>query len=400
MTQQTIGPSPAAYGNGVMGYDPIRMEVLYYGSSETWTWNGTWTLKSPVTTPSYPFYDGLAYSSTFDEMVMFGPQGTYTWNGTDWQLRSTTMAPVEREGGAMSYAGPGGTILYGGNDQLFPQTFYAETWGWLGSDWAIVPGNPTTPPARQGHAMAYDARHGETGDHDGVRQPRRAPRRLRRLRFSRRQRRYVGAGVHNTARDTRGLHRRDARRRRRWSHRLRGSRLLGTVQPVVPASDDVSRERAALWRRRLRSGREQRDLSGRLSLDRGITKRVAIEVSAETHALWRRTRTALDEEYGKHLSDDDFVQILCRRATQTPAATDDVPRPTVQTAVTTCKACKQSFVEGAGETLPIDEATAAQLTCDAEHIGDLESDELSRVTTTIPSAIRRKVFHRDLAARA
>ena len=128
---------------------------------------------------------------------------------------------------------------------------------------------------------------------------------------------------------------------------------------------------------------------------RRITKRVVIEVSAETHALWRRTRTALDEEYGKRLSDDDFVQILCRRATETPAATDDVPRPAVQTAVTTCKACKQSFVEGAGEALPIDEATTARLTCDAEHIGDLESDEVTRVTTTIPAAIRRKVFHRD-----
>jgi len=128
---------------------------------------------------------------------------------------------------------------------------------------------------------------------------------------------------------------------------------------------------------------------------RRITKRVVIEVSVETHALWRRTRTALDEEYGERLSDDDFVQILCRRATETPVATDDVPRPAVQTAVTTCKACKQSFVEGPGEALPIDEATTACLTCDAEHIGDLESDELTRVTPTIPAAIRRKVFHRD-----
>jgi hypothetical protein len=39
--------------------------------------------------------------------------------------------------------------------------------------------------------------------------------------------------------------------------------------------------------------------------------------------------------------------------------------------------------------------TAARLTCDAEHIGDLENDDLTRVTSTIPAAIRRKVFHRD-----
>jgi hypothetical protein len=128
---------------------------------------------------------------------------------------------------------------------------------------------------------------------------------------------------------------------------------------------------------------------------RQITKRVVVEVSAETYAMWRRTRIALDDESGERVSDDDFVQTLCRRATEAPAAADDVPRPAVQTAVTTCKACKQSFVESAGEAVPIDETTAARLTCDAEHIGDLESDEPTRVTSTIPAAIRRKVFHRD-----
>jgi hypothetical protein len=35
------------------------------------------------------------------------------------------------------------------------------------------------------------------------------------------------------------------------------------------------------------------------------------------------------------------------------------------------------------------------LKCDAEYIGDLESDALTRVKATIPAAIRRKVFHRD-----
>ncbi|MDQ3336083.1 MAG: HNH endonuclease [Myxococcota bacterium] len=128
---------------------------------------------------------------------------------------------------------------------------------------------------------------------------------------------------------------------------------------------------------------------------RRITKRVVIEVSAETYAMWRRTRTALEDEADERLSDDAFLQTVCRRATETSAATDDVPRPAVQTAVTTCKACKQSFVEGAGQALPIDVATAARLTCDAEHIGDLESNELTRVTPTVPAAIRRKVFHRD-----
>ncbi len=129
---------------------------------------------------------------------------------------------------------------------------------------------------------------------------------------------------------------------------------------------------------------------------RRITKRVVIEVSVETYAMWRRTRTALDEERGGRLSDDDALQTLCQRSTETPAPQGgDVPRPLVQSAVTTCKSCKQTVIEGAGESLPIDPATVARLTCDAEHIGDLESDELTRVTSAIPAAIRRKVFHRD-----
>jgi 5-methylcytosine-specific restriction endonuclease McrA len=127
---------------------------------------------------------------------------------------------------------------------------------------------------------------------------------------------------------------------------------------------------------------------------RRIKQRVTMDLSVESCAAWRQLRAALDDERGERLSDDDFVQMLRRRVTETCEATD-VPRPAVQTAVTTCKTCKQSFIETAGAALAIDQATAARLTCDAEHIGDLESDELTRVKPTVPAAIRRKVFHRD-----
>jgi hypothetical protein len=125
---------------------------------------------------------------------------------------------------------------------------------------------------------------------------------------------------------------------------------------------------------------------------RRIKRRVIMELSAETYAAWRQLRTALEDECGERLSDDDFVQMLCRRET---GSTTDVPGPAVQTAVTTCKTCKESVIECAGEALAIDQATAARLTCDAVSIGDLESDELTRVKPTVPAAIRRKVFQRD-----
>ena len=122
-----------------------------------------------------------------------------------------------------------------------------------------------------------------------------------------------------------------------------------------------------------------------------IKKRVVLEVSIEVAERFRRARTALDKERGERVTDSDVLDTLLR---WNEGATDDVPRPAVQIAMTTCKTCKRSFV-GAGEQIEIDPATASRLSCDAEDIGDLESDAPTRVKPTIPAALRRKVFHRD-----
>ena len=123
-----------------------------------------------------------------------------------------------------------------------------------------------------------------------------------------------------------------------------------------------------------------------------IKKRVVLEVSIEVHARFRRTRTALDTERGERLTDDEVMDTLLRGSEQ---AATGVPRPAVQVAVTTCRRCRRDFVGAAGEQIEIARPTAERLTCDAEDIGDLESDAPTRVRPTIPAAIRRKVFHRD-----
>jgi hypothetical protein len=110
------------------------------------------------------------------------------------------------------------------------------------------------------------------------------------------------------------------------------------------------------------------------------------------HARFRRNRTALDAERGERLTDDEVMDTLLRGNQQ---AATGVPRPAVQVAVTTCRRCKRDFVGAAGEQIEIARATADRLKCDAEDIGDLESDARTRVKPTIPAAIRRKVFHRD-----
>jgi hypothetical protein len=48
-----------------------------------------------------------------------------------------------------------------------------------------------------------------------------------------------------------------------------------------------------------------------------IKKRIFLEVSAETEAMWRRTRTALDDEHDERIPDDEYAQMLCRRASPT-----------------------------------------------------------------------------------
>ncbi|MBA2545220.1 MAG: DUF222 domain-containing protein [Deltaproteobacteria bacterium] len=124
-----------------------------------------------------------------------------------------------------------------------------------------------------------------------------------------------------------------------------------------------------------------------------LTTRIVLEVPVEVAARYRRQRTALDNERGERVSDGEVLDLWLRAADGGPI--DDVTQPAVQLAVTTCKACTQSFVSADGAMQPVAPHTAALLTCDAIYIGDLESDDHSRPSPTIPAAIRRKVFHRD-----
>ncbi len=126
-----------------------------------------------------------------------------------------------------------------------------------------------------------------------------------------------------------------------------------------------------------------------------IKKRVVLEVSVPTFARFRRKRTEIDKTRPERISDDELLELLLAEST---GATDEVASPAVRVAMTTCKSCKQSFVSSDGDHVPIDRQTAELLACDCESIGDLESDDLTRPTSNIPAAIRRKVMQRDAFA--
>jgi hypothetical protein len=127
-----------------------------------------------------------------------------------------------------------------------------------------------------------------------------------------------------------------------------------------------------------------------------IKERIMVEVSAETYALWRQARIAIDEERGEHVSDDELVQTMCRRALDPVVATPDRPmKPAFQIAVTTCRQCKRGMQVGPGVEIELSPAVLARAQCDADEVGDLEDDTPARVKPTIPYPTRRKVFVRD-----
>ena len=118
--------------------------------------------------------------------------------------------------------------------------------------------------------------------------------------------------------------------------------------------------------------------------------RISFEVDGETYALWRAKRLSLDNERGQRMTDIEVVQAISRVDT----TGDGSPSPTLH-AVTTCRVCKQSSLVAGGIVTPLSDVSRERLLCDSADAGDLESEELTRLTYDIPPSTRRKVLIRD-----
>jgi hypothetical protein len=64
-------------------------------------------------------------------------------------------------------------------------------------------------------------------------------------------------------------------------------------------------------------------------------------------------------------------------------------------AVTVCKECKRGWQHGGGLVTEMTPAAVERAQCDAQWIGDLDSDVVERARQEISAAMRRKVLHRD-----
>ena len=176
---QTSPRSRYAFG---MAYDSTQSQVVLFGGAlgfntnlgDTWAWDGTnWTQKSPQTSPPARGYCVMAYDAAHQQVVLFGgysepPAGppfvagtrwgdTWVWDGTNWTQKSPQSSPSARTGAAMVYdAAHGQVVLFGG----FVSAGLNDTWVWDGSNWTQkFP--QTSPGTRAGHAMAYDSTRGQ-----------------------------------------------------------------------------------------------------------------------------------------------------------------------------------------------------------------------------------------------
>jgi uncharacterized protein (TIGR03437 family) len=130
---------------------------------------GTWTQKSPATSPPPRSYHAMAYDSAHGQVVLFGGMAVYpslqtyadtwVWDGTNWTQKMTSNSPTPRSGHAMAYdSAHGQVVLFGGFDPN--GNVLNDTWVWDGNNWTQEQ-VPLSPPPRAGHGMAYDTPHGQ-----------------------------------------------------------------------------------------------------------------------------------------------------------------------------------------------------------------------------------------------
>jgi hypothetical protein len=135
-----------------------------------------------------------------------------------------------------------------------------------------------------------------------------------------------------------------------------------------------------------------------------------ISVRPETEVLFREAKQKLEKERGEKVDDDAVLEALCRsfmkelrshvRANEAHShvganAAQAAGGAPYRVAVTVCKECKRGEQHGGGAVEVMTPAAVERAMCDAQWIGDLESDVVERARQEISPATRRKVEHRD-----
>lgn len=170
----TSGPSPRTYS--AMTFVASRGATILFGGAQggssttnryndTWEWNGTsWTLASPLLSPSARSSSAMAHDELRNRTVLFGGTDgpnhfgdTWEYDGLSWTQVSTT-GPSPRATNQMAYASTlGKSVLFGGRN-LTISAYYGDTWTWDGTAWSQVSING--PASRLSGGLLYDSARG------------------------------------------------------------------------------------------------------------------------------------------------------------------------------------------------------------------------------------------------
>jgi uncharacterized protein (TIGR03437 family) len=143
-----------------------------------------WTRQIPQNFPPARLSHAMAYDSAHGQVVVFGGANgyggiyisaqalddTWVWDGSNWTEKAPQTSPSARAGHSMAYdAAHGQVVMFGGYSD---GVVSSDTWVWDGSNWTQKTPQ-TSPSARIYYAMAYDSAHGQTvlfggGSADGV----------------------------------------------------------------------------------------------------------------------------------------------------------------------------------------------------------------------------------------
>jgi len=165
--------SPAARSAHAMAYDSARGVVVLFGGegrgdvADTWEYEGTaWTKTVAPASPFSRYNHAMAYDAAREVVVLFGGyherelEDTWEFDGRSWVEVATGNRPSARHNHAMAYdAARRVVVLFSGEQGTYEGDLApADTWEYDGTTWTEV--SLGSPPARLGHAMAYDAARG------------------------------------------------------------------------------------------------------------------------------------------------------------------------------------------------------------------------------------------------
>jgi hypothetical protein len=111
----------------------------------------------------------------------------------------------------------------------------------------------------------------------------------------------------------------------------------------------------------------------------------------------------LRRDAGGKLDDDEALLLMARQVLGGPVESG---RSSYQVSVSVCERCKQGYLQGGGERIEVGAEVVAMAECDAQHVGRThvgavpeadvrQAPAPTRVTQSIPPAVRRCVLERD-----